>query len=222
MESTGVAGAEPWTAVVGDFAFDTGSSDVDVLGRVAQIHAAAGTVFIAGALPGIVGCADLAQTPDPDDWSSLSQQDAERWKLLRSLPATSNVRLALPRVLARRPYGQDTDPIDSFQFEEIPDGTAHSDYLWMNAAFAVTILLGQSFTRAGWEFMSSWEPTLENLPMHVYDVDGESEIKPCGEVELLLRAGHVFAEHGLTAVHSVRGHDSVRIPSLCNLSGTEG
>jgi type VI secretion system protein ImpC len=220
VESTGVAGAEPWTAVVGNYTFDASADDTALLGRIAQVHAAAGTVFVSGVSPGVVGCSDLAEAPDPDDWSPVSDEQREVWQSLRSLPATASVILALPRILGRRPYGNETDPIDSFQFEEIPDGNAHEQFLWVNAAFAVTTLLGQSFSHSGWSLTASWKPGLEDLPIHVYEDDGEELIKPCAEVELLLRAGNVFAESGLTAVHSVRDHDSIRIPSLLPLSST--
>ena len=221
VDDTDVAGAEPWTVVVGNYTFGASLNDTNLLGRVAQVHAAAGSVFVAGASPSIVGCEDLPALPDPDDWTPLTGEAARTWQALRTLSATAHVALAMPRVLARRPYGADTDPIDSFRFEEIADGRVHHDYLWINAAFVVATLLGRSFSHAGWSLSAAWSPELDGLPIHVYSDDDESVLKPCGEVELILRAGSVLSDSGLTAVHSVRGQGSVRIPSLRSLSLTE-
>ena len=45
------------------------------------------------------------------------------------------------------PYGKKTSPLESFDFEEFPDTPVHEDYLWGNPAFAVALLLAQSFSR---------------------------------------------------------------------------
>ena len=84
----------------------------------------------------------------------------------------------------------------------------------MNPAFGIATLFGQAFTRAGWSLRRAFEPQLEDLPIHVFQQDTESVMKPCGEVELVLRAGNVLGELGLTAVHSVRDAGAVRIPGV--------
>jgi type VI secretion system protein ImpC len=213
-----VAGGEPWTVVVGDFTFDGSSESTDLLGRVAQIHDVAGSVFVAGGAASIVGCESLATCSDPDDWNAPDDDVLERWNAVRSLPAARRVVLALPRVMGRRPYGADSEPLESFSFEEVPEVKDHEDFPWVNAAFAVATLLGESFSRGGWSVSAAWQPSLEKLPLYVYEEAGESLLKPCGEVELQLRAGRKLAEAGLTAVHSVRDHDAVLIPSLVCLS----
>jgi len=218
VDSSSVSGSEPWTVVVGDYTFDAGQPDTELLGRIAQIHAAAGAVFIAGASPSIVGCSSFAETPDPHDWSNEKGELAGQWQALRALPAASSVALVLPRVLARCPYGATTDPIDSFSFEEIPDGRVHAEYLWMNPAFAVATILGRSFSESGWSISSGWSAELDDLPVCFYSDNGESVLKPCGEVELVLRAGNVLSDAGLTPVLSVRDKGSIMIPSLVSLS----
>lgn len=218
IDDTSVEGADPWTLVVGDYRFDGSDQDVDLLGRLAEVHAAAGAVFVAGADPSVVGCADLSATPDPDDWGSVSEDQRTAWQAVRSRSAAAHVVLLLPRILARRPYGTDSDPIESFRFEEVPDGRVHDAFLWMNSAFAAATQLGQSFSQHGWTCGSTREPELDNLPVHVFDDAGESVLKPCAEVELPLRAAERLAAAGLTAVLSVRDRDSVRIPSLIPLA----
>ncbi|MEQ9410439.1 MAG: type VI secretion system contractile sheath large subunit [Fuerstiella sp.] len=221
VDETSIMGAAPWTVVVGNYTFDAAADSVTLLARIARVHAAAGTVFVAGGSPTIVGCDDLSATPDPDDWGRPDEDSAERWQVLRNLPAAASVALALPRILGRRPYGEETDPIEAFHFEEIPDGRIHSDYLWINAAFAAATLLGDSFSRGGWQLSSAWSPELSGLPVHLYSDDGESTLKPCAEAALILRAGNILGEAGLTVVHAVRGQDSALIPAVRALSATQ-
>lgn len=206
---------DPWTLVVGDYRFGHAVADTELLGRLARIHAAAGSVFVASADPEIVGCADLVASSDPHDWSPVEPEAAANWQQLRSLPESRSLVLAMPRILARRVYGADSDPTEAFRFEEMPEGSDHDSYLWMNPAFAVATLLGTAFSQAGWSISEAWSPALDGLPIHVYcDKDGDEVVKPCAEVELYLRAGEVLSAFGLTAVHSVRDEGSVRIPAV--------
>ena len=59
--------------------------------------------------------------------------------------------LAIPRFLARLPYGIDTEPLESFSFEEFTGAPAHDGYLWANAAFTCGLLLAQSYKEFGWD-----------------------------------------------------------------------
>lgn len=221
VDSPTAADADPWTIVLGDYQFEQSLADTDLLGRVAKIHSAAGTVFIAGASPTIVGCPDLVSSPDPEHWTAADEDVAQQWQQLRSLPASAHVALVLPRILARSAYGKASEPIDSFRFEEIPDGNVHRDYLWMNASFAVGTLLGQSFSAAGWSLGAAWSPEFDDLPLHVYADDGESVIKSCGETELSLRAVEVLSQAGVTTVRSVRNQGAVQISNLRSLSHSQ-
>jgi type VI secretion system protein ImpC len=58
-------------------------------------------------------------------------------------------RSHLPRTLGRLPYGAETKPIDEFVYEEHVDGTDHSKYLWMNAAYALGSKMTQSYSQYG-------------------------------------------------------------------------
>ncbi|APZ96546.1 type VI secretion system contractile sheath domain-containing protein [Fuerstiella marisgermanici] len=222
VEETSVPGSEPWALVVGSYTFDNSLADTACLGRVAQVHAATRSVFVAGAEPRIVGANDLAATPHPNDWGEVDAEAQKRWNELRQHPAAAHVVLTMPRVLGRRPYGAESDPIDEFRFEEIPDGTAHNAYLWVNSAFAVATMIGQGFSTHGWACWQAWQPSFDGLPIFIYeDEDGDSVVQPCGEVELILSAGEVLSQVGITAVHSVRGDGAVLIPAVRLLSSAD-
>ncbi|MEZ6061542.1 MAG: type VI secretion system contractile sheath large subunit [Planctomycetaceae bacterium] len=217
-ESATVPGAEPWTLVLGNFEFGLSDDDCRRLGRLASIHKAAGSAFVAGALPEIIGCAGFDAAPDPDDWVQPPSEKTEAWDLVRASSAAKYVGLSLPRILARQPYGRDSNPIESFAFEEIPDGTQHGAFLWMNSAFGRVCQLGQAFSEAGWDVTAAFNDEIDHLPVFLFDDDGEETVKPCAEASLSLRAAKKIAACGLSVVLSVRDEGKVLMPGLRSLA----
>ena len=92
----------------------------------------------------------------PPDWSTLDAPrdlakifdttEYAKWKSFRQSEDSRYVALCLPRVLGRLPYGKDTKPIEDFNYEEHVDGSDHSKYLWMNAAYTLAARMTNSFS----------------------------------------------------------------------------
>src|SRR5271156_5223261 len=91
---------------------------------MARIARLANAPFLAAASSHIVGCASLAQSPDPDDWT-LATTEGDSWTALRQLPEACYLGLVLPRFLLRLPYGKATDAVERFDFEEMPGVPTH-------------------------------------------------------------------------------------------------
>ena len=202
-------GADPWTVVVGNFKLGSESEDMELLAKLAVVARRAGAAFLGEADPSLLGCSALETSPHPRDWNDSKVQDS--WKQLRSRPESASVALALPRFLLRLPYGRETAPVESFDFEEFSGPPSHGGYLWGNPAFAVALLLGQSFTDAGWEMRPGSLSQIENLPLHTYRIEGDSHLKPCAEVLLTEEAVEHILDRGLIPLVSYKGRDSVRV-----------
>jgi type VI secretion system protein ImpC len=210
--SVGAPGAEPWALIVGNYTFSPTRQDASTLARLAQVASAAGAPFIAGASPRAVGCESFSETPYPEDWKwTGAADDIAAWAALRRLPDAGYLGLALPRFLLRLPYGETTDPAESFSFEEMPDIPAHEDYLWGNPAFACALLLAQSFSEDGWQMRPGTHSEIDGLPLHIYQQDGDSELKPCAEALLTERAAGKMLESGLMPLVWLKGQDAVRL-----------
>jgi type VI secretion system protein ImpC len=209
-QSVETAGAEPWSILVGNYRFGPENEDAGLLSQLAQIAGRAGAPLLAEANSRLLGCASLASTPQPRDWES-PQQLSRGWAELRRRPEAAFVGLALPRFLLRLPYGRKTSSLESFNFEEFAEAPAHEDYLWGNPAFAVGLVLAQSFTEAAWEMRPGTVTELQNLPLHVDRSNGESESKPCAEVLLTEDAVERLLEEGLLPLVSFKNRDHVRI-----------
>lgn len=208
-QSVETAGAEPWALIVGNYRFGAGKEDAELLAGMARIASRAGAAFVAGASPRVLGCESLAAAPQPREWKA--DATSVEWGELRRQAEAGSVGLALPRFLLRLPYGKKTSPLESFEFEEFSGTPVHEDYLWGNGAFAVALLLAQSFSEAGWGMRPGDALQIEKLPLHVYGRDGESAVKACAEVLLTEEAVESMIEAGLIPLVSFKGRDSVRV-----------
>jgi len=70
-EEYGSPGGVPYGALVGDYFFDHTPPDVEMLGGLAQIAAAAHTPFIAGAGPSLLNMDSWQQLSDPSDITKI-------------------------------------------------------------------------------------------------------------------------------------------------------
>jgi type VI secretion system protein ImpC len=210
--SVGASGAEPWTVIAGNYNFEAGGEDFELLARLAKVASAAGAAFVAGASPRLLGLQSFSTPPEARDWRGMRDADtAEAWAALRGLPEAKSVGLALPRFLLRLPYGRKTAPVEAFDFEEMPDGPSPEDYLWGNAAFACALLLAQSFAESGWEMGSNLISEIDDLPLHAYEYNGESGLQPCAETLMTDELAERILQNGLMPLASLKGKDAVRL-----------
>jgi type VI secretion system protein ImpC len=211
-KSVGTPGADPWALIVGDYEFGPDRKDAELLAKLARGAKAVGAPFLAAASPQLLGCASLAETPLSRDWQSPADAEgAAAWAALRGLPEATSIGLALPRFLLRLPYGKKTDPVESFDFEEMTRPPNHEDYLWGSPAFACTLLLAQSFSDDAWDMRPGTHSQIDGLPLHVYEQDGVSELKPCAEALLTEEAVERILDTGVMPLVSLKGQDSVRL-----------
>lgn len=209
-------GGEPWAVITGNYLFNQGINDIELLGRMAKIARAAGAPFISSASDIVLGCESLAKSPDPDEWKETEESPA--WDALRKIQEAAYLGLALPRFLLRLPYGRDTVPLESFPFQELPGQPVHEQYLWGNPSFACTYLLAQSFIREGWSFQQGQVMDIEGMPLHVYKEQGESVVKPCAEVVLTEKAAEKILDKGLLLLLSYRNQDVIRLARFQSLA----
>jgi len=221
-EAVQTPGADPWALLTGNYVFELESGDIESLGRLAKIGAAAGTPFVAAAGFSLIGCESLTATPDPDDWSlPLGSTVFQAWEALRALPEAASLGLILPRFLLRLPYGKKSDPIESFSFEEMAVPSQHEHYLWGNPCLIATLLLAKTFSESGWEFSEGIQQDVEGLPLHVFEKDGESVVKPSAEVLMTQRAAEEISNCGIMPLASLKGEDRVRLLRVQSVASPE-
>ena len=150
-EEYGQFGGEPYGVLIGDFEFDHGPQDVQLLSDIAQIAAASHTPFIAAAAPTVMGMDSWNELANPRDLTKIFQTpEYAAWRSLRESDDARYIGLCMPRFLSRLPYGEKTEPVDEFHFEEDVEGADSSKFCWSNAAYAMATNITRSFKLYGW------------------------------------------------------------------------
>lgn len=187
----GTPGGEPMGALIGDYEFDNSFDDVQTLQSISSIAAAAFAPFISAASPRMFGFDDYRELARPRDLEKIFETvEYAKWRSLRESEDSRFVTLALPRVLARMPYGPKTNPIDDFAFDETDHSKTgeleHNSYCWMNAAYVMGTRLTDAFAQSGWCTAIRGAENggkVENLPMHIFSSDdGDLDLKCPTEV----------------------------------------
>lgn len=147
----GIAGGEPYGALLGDYEFTNHPEDIDTLRRISQVAAAAFAPFIASASPELLGIESFGSLEQPIRLAATySQVEYIQWNSFRDSEDARFVGLALPRILMRVPYDDDGTRSDGFRFREEVEGVDRSRYLWGNAAYALGSVLIRSFGACRW------------------------------------------------------------------------
>lgn len=150
-EEYGQFGGEPFGLIVGDYQFDHHPEDVQLLADMAKIAAAAHAPFISGAAPSVMQMDTWRELANPRDLTKIFQTpEYAAWRAMRADEDTRYVGLCMPHILARLPYGNASDPLDDWAFEEQADGPDASRFLWINAAFALAANVTRAFSLYGW------------------------------------------------------------------------
>jgi type VI secretion system protein ImpC len=175
---------------------------VALLRNLAQISAAAHAPFVAGAGPALFGMDSWQELMNPRDLTKITlTPEHAAWNSLRASEDSRYVALAMPRVLARLPYGAKTDPVEGFDFEEDVAGTDHQRYTWMNAAYAMAVNINRSFKLYGWcSRIRGIESggAVTNLPVHTFPTDdGGVDMKCPTEIAIDDRREAELAKLGL-------------------------
>ncbi len=207
-------GGEPYGCIVGDYYFDHAPADVELIGEMAKTCAAAHTPFIAGASSSLL---QLASWHEFSGAARLTGQVATSeyaaWRGLRESDESRYIGLAMPRFLARAPYGAATIPVDDFGYEEDTGDGDQGKYAWCNAAYAMAVNITRAFKLYGWCARIRGVESggaVEGLPTQRFPTDaggfdmkcpveiaisdrGEAELAASGLMPLLHRADSDFA-----------------------------
>ncbi|WP_025902571.1 type VI secretion system contractile sheath large subunit [Tatumella sp. UCD-D_suzukii] len=201
-EEYGQLGGEPYGCLVADYYFDHSAPDVDLLSSIGRIAASAHVPFITGASPSVLQMESWQELANPRDLTKIFTRNLEyaAWNALRLSEDSRYIGLAMPRFLARLPYGIRTNPVDAFSFEEDTEGADHSRYVWANAAYSMAVNINRSFKNYGWCTMIRGVESggvVEKLPCHTFPTDdGGVDIKCPTEIAISDRREAELAKNG--------------------------
>jgi type VI secretion system protein ImpC len=197
----GQLGGEPFGCLVGDYYFNHTAPDVELLGAMAQIAAAAHAPFIAAAAPQTMQMDSWGELANPRDLTKIFQTpEYAAWRSMRESDDSKYVGLAMPRFLARMPYGAKTNPVEEFEFEEDTAAADSSKYAWANSAYAMAVNINRAFKLYGWcSRIRGVESggSVEGLPVHTFPSDdGGVDMKCPTEIAISDRREAELAKNG--------------------------
>jgi type VI secretion system protein ImpC len=200
-EEYGQFGGEPYGLLLGDYYFDHSPQDVQLLGDLAQIASAAHAPFIAGAAPTVLGMDSWNELSNPRDLTKIFQTpEYAAWRALRESEDSRYIGLCMPRVLARLPYGEKTEPVEEFHFEEDVEGADSSKFCWTNAAYAMGTNITRAFKLYGWTTRIRGVESggaVEGLPSFTFPTDdGGTAMKCPTEIAISDRREAELAKNG--------------------------
>lgn len=220
-EAVEIEGAEPWSLVIGDYAFTPDVDDVAALMRISKLAAAAGAPFVSHMRPDVLGVHSLFEHPDPKAWNAAADSNAAKlWSALRGQAESQAIGMTTPRFIARLPYGTDWEPLDTFSFEEFDSAGEHDNYLWSNGCFAAAMLLGQSFSEYGWEMKGRLMQDISGLPLYFDKVDGQKSYKPCAEISMTDESVNKLIATGFMPLVSYKDTDRVKLAMFQSITGS--
>jgi type VI secretion system protein ImpC len=200
-EEYGQFGGEPFGCMVGDYYFDQSPPDVELLGEMSKVCAAAHMPFITGASPTVMQMDSWQELANPRDLTKIfTTPEYAAWRSLRESDDARYIGLAMPRYLSRLPYGARTNPVEEFDFEEETGSADHNKYTWANAAYAMATNINRSFKMYGWcSRIRGIESggAVEGLPAHTFPTDdGGVDMKCPTEIAISDRREAELAKNG--------------------------
>src|SRR5215475_3151989 len=150
-EEYGTFGGAPFGALIGDYEFSNHPQDMALLEKISQVAAAANAPFVAAASSELFGWDSFTELAEVRDLAKIfDRTEFAKWRSFRDSEDSRYVGLTLPHTLMRLPYGKETVPTETFNFEEDVDGRDHKKYCWGNAAYSFGTRMTESFAQYHW------------------------------------------------------------------------
>lgn len=220
-QPTGNASSDKfWAVVSANYTFSLNVDDAATLIRLAKIAVDTNTPVVSHIKPEIFGFESFAEVDASDRWNiSEESREGKLWTMIRTIPEATHLALALPRTLARLPYGKSTEPIEAFYFEEFTKTPVqHENYLWTNPVFVCTLLIAKTFRQFGWNMSRNFFQDVEGLPVHFFQDELENKTKPCAEILMTQSNCERILEQGLMPLISFKGEDKIRLAGFQSIA----
>lgn len=207
----GTFGGKPYGALIANYSFGSHPQDIKLLQYVGSVACMAHAPFIAAVSPKMFGLQDFNGLPQLKDLKSIFEGPQYiKWQSFRESEDARYVGLTLPRFLLRLPYGPDTEPVKTFNYQESVSAN-HEQYLWGNAAFAFASRLTDSFAKYRWcanIIGPMGGGAIEDLYLHQYEAMGGIQTKIPTEVLISERREYELAEEGFISLTMRKGSDN--------------
>ena len=211
-EEYGQLGGKPFGMLVGDYEFSRTAEDVALLKMISGVAAASHAPFVANASAKMFNMDSFTDLAKPRDLAKVFDSvEYAAWKSFRESDDSRYAALAMPRVLARLPYGPDFKTVEEFNFVETVDGKNHDKYAWMGAAWAYAARITDAYSQYGWMARTRGVEgggKVEGLPVHTFPTDdGDVAMKCPTEVAISDRREFELSNLGFMPLIHIKDSD---------------
>jgi type VI secretion system protein ImpC len=174
-------GGQPFGSIIANYEFDASAQDITLLRETSKVSAAAHCPFLAAVGSKFFGKSTVEEIAKINDLTNyMEKAEYTRWRNFRETENSRYVGLLTPRFLLRLPYGQDSNPVRTFNYEENVSAQDQSSYLFGNPVFAFAANIAQSFAKNGWAVNIRGPEAggkVANLPVHLHDTGKGMQLK---------------------------------------------
>jgi len=211
VDEYGQFGGEPVGVMIGNYNFDAGPKDVQLMRDISAVGSMAHAPFLAAAAPKMFGIEKWEELAGLKDLQSIFEgPQYAKWNSFRTSEDARYFGLTAPRFMLRMPYNQESNPVKAFNYNEESDGET-DNYLWGNTAFAMATRLSDSFAKYRWApniIGPQGGGAVEDMTMHQYESMGQIETKSPTDVMISDRREYEMAEQGFIALTLRKGSDN--------------
>lgn len=192
---------------------------------LAEAVTRAGATLILSGDASMVGSPGFGLETDPARWQSTRTQPwREPWQRLIASSAAARVAMAMPRWLARRPYGLWSEPIERFTFEELTDSErghagGHGLLSWAGGGWLLLRAIAEAWASDGAEMRLGSPCVVGDLPHAAWKDATGSHALPCAECYLAERSVEAIGGEGFIAAASMKGRDAVVLGPIQSIAG---
>lgn len=176
-------GIAPYGIIIADYEFSHHPDDIKALRELSHVAAAAHCPVITSPSPSLMKLErfeELESTKAKVLQQQFEDPSYDAWRSLRDEEDTKYLVFAMPRTLARLPYGKGTNTQNcrSFNFEEVelgPNGESieipQSQFCWSNAAYSLAERITEAYWAFGWTTAIRGELNggrVDELPLYTY------------------------------------------------------
>ena len=205
-----------WSFICANYEFTIDVPDTALLMRLAKISSDGNAPFIS-----YLNLNSIANKTEQNSFKFLfDPPNAELWDSLRSIPESSYLGFAFPRFLARLPYCEDAEPLETFSFDELKSSFLENKYTWINPVFGCAYLLARSFSLNGWEMADNFQFQIDDLPFFTYQENNQINIQNSLEFTLNQNECINLMDLGIMTFIAFQNSDFIRLTRFQSISNT--
>ncbi len=150
-EEYGTFGGTPYSFLVSDFEFGRSNADLELLKQISKVSSLSLAPLIASVHPSLLDLNSFADLGKVLDVATIFEStELNKWTEFRETKDAQYVALTVPHVLARAPYGKDSNQVTGMNYEESVSEMDKSKFCWTSVSWFLAKTILESCYNYNW------------------------------------------------------------------------